>query len=188
LSLDPVTITEGDLEQWDEVLFPVNMRESFHYTGTEANFYFGLFGWDTTDFLADCLIATDYCDYDTNSTNYDGWAIGSYWLMDPEYISLPTYIWAWEYGGFCLDDGSCFGIFLDLDTSDYEFYSNNFYAYVSEVTITETEAPEDYNKFGTYWVVTEDNYYYGYGFNSGYFFAMLAVTDIFPYNELFYRF
>lgn len=80
-----------DLEQWSNISLPTNMAAAFSDNFMVTEFYIGLFGWDTTDFLYYCSIATEYCDYDTYSTNYDGWAIGSYWYLVPYIDPSATY-------------------------------------------------------------------------------------------------
>ena len=43
----------------------------------------GLFTASLDNFLADCSIATTYCNSSTYSSNYDGFAIGQLWYVDP---------------------------------------------------------------------------------------------------------
>jgi len=52
-----------------------------------TDFALGLFGYDLTDFFADCLTATDCNSDDYNADYFDGWAAGSNITIESAFVS-----------------------------------------------------------------------------------------------------
>ena len=50
--------------------------------GMSAYTQVGLFLEDLSDFLNDCELASDTCDYDLYVSYYDGTAVGQSWFID----------------------------------------------------------------------------------------------------------
>jgi hypothetical protein len=103
----PVTPSTADIEQWTEVLFPTTTAALFVTAG--EGLYLGLFGYDLTDFFANCVTAgTDACNSDDyNATYFDGWSIGG------EIVVSATYSGDFDgiIFGVCLESNlGCFGL------------------------------------------------------------------------------
>jgi len=150
VSLYPVSATTDDLASWNEITLPDTFAAALVTQGLDTStITVGLFGFDLTDFLADCDIA-DACDYDTYSTNYDGWAIGSYWALGDTIADA----WNGYYLALCLDDYSCFGIYpwtsdANSDGTD-DTLNSQPYVYTSTVAIA-AAAPQATVALDTYW-------------------------------------
>lgn len=76
-----ITATEAEIEAWN-VLDPITYEEAKLMEGrlgaeNEVVTSVGLFGYDLTDFLADCA-ETEDCDA-TDYEAFTGWAIGVNW-------------------------------------------------------------------------------------------------------------
>jgi len=151
-----------------------------------VSIYVGLFGADLTDFLAYCYDAYQ-CDYYKYSELYDGWAIGSYWAIAEDTDSL---IYD-EYLGLCLDDWSCFGLYLNTykDADDIYHYYGNAYSYVLRTEPSETNP---YATFAGEWARLANEYYlyFRYGFDNGYFYTTTNYdgNDDWPTGQTWYRF
>jgi hypothetical protein len=162
-----------------------NQTSNLYYSGSTYYFFIGLFGYDTTDLLYYCSFATNYCDYAKYSTNYDGWAIGSYWYIIGRINITASYDWYDFYMGFCLDDYSCFGVENTTSTDRYNntvVITDYHYVYVSKDPINAYYAPYDENDLGRYWYNPASFYYFGYGFDEGYFFTVNGYSMLWPYD------
>ena len=89
-------------------------------------FFIGLFGWDLTEFNLACKSKNLYylpCYYD-DFHNYDGWAIGAYFLIDVYQAYFYHY-----YQGFCTySDSNCILITLYLSYYSFGYYGFSFYS------------------------------------------------------------
>ncbi len=86
------------------------------------------------------------------------------------------------YLGLCLEDKSCFGLWLNnYDSEGNQKYFSYFYSWVQDDELTTTiPSIEWHNNYA----LTDTNQ--GYGFNGQYFYTKL--DESWPTNKLFYRF
>jgi hypothetical protein len=81
----PVIPSATDLAAWTAIPFP-STTEALFVTDGEG-LYLGLFGYDLTDFFANCVTAgTDACNStDYNANYFDGWSIGAQLVVSATY-------------------------------------------------------------------------------------------------------
>jgi hypothetical protein len=110
----PVVPSATDLAAWTAIPFP-STTEALFVTDGEG-LYLGLFGYDLTNFFANCVTAgTDACNStDYNAAYFDGWSIGAQLVVSAtdntgfDYLTL----------GVCLESNlGCFGLYTDYTGS-----------------------------------------------------------------------
>jgi hypothetical protein len=103
-----VAPSTDDLAEWGVLTLPDQT-----FTDGYTNLWqCGLFGFDLTEFFADCKIARKNCPFDDLYANYDGWAIGAKATLSksPKLTGLIE--------GACVDySSSCFGFYVGYSDS-----------------------------------------------------------------------
>jgi hypothetical protein len=79
---NPITPSTTDLAAWTELDLPTGAAAL-----QDPGFDLGLFGYDLTDFFADCVTATACDDTFYNADYFDGWSIGSNITIETTFVS-----------------------------------------------------------------------------------------------------
>lgn len=199
---------ESDIAAWQVLQMPTNLQQMWDRDNMFAKTSVGLWAADLTDWLADCHLATQYCDYQFYVDYYDGWALGQAWYIDYYYeqgkslfenkagwIMSDNYVFVcWEMNGGCT--GIATEYYYDPATKQVQYGHWLYQGYAQNLNETEPKQWSDikYKAFSDIGHDGQGSEYY-YGFDYVYFWSQNYYdngdnfTQVWPSGDMtFWRF